>query len=128
MQLKGVLHSGKPPEHNQVRHRNFIYDEAPVVIVRTLRSSSSSPINRRRGINCSPSSGGRNQISYNSNSPAPSPHWSPSAVTTARNESSAIGRKSNSLVKPKPLSVETQRIKPDPVENRRSSLVQSPIL
>ncbi|GER36268.1 SNF2 domain-containing protein [Striga asiatica] len=72
LQLKGLLHSGKPPEHIQVRHRNFIYDESPVVIVGTPRSSGSSPINWRRGINCSPS-GGRNQIGYNSHSPEPEP-------------------------------------------------------
>ncbi|GER54475.1 TUDOR-SN protein 1 [Striga asiatica] len=57
-------------------------------------------------------SGGRNHIGYNSHSPAPSPRRrpspSPSPITTARNESNAIGRKSNSLVKPKPVSVETQ--------------------
>ncbi|CAA0828061.1 Unknown protein [Striga hermonthica] len=133
LQLKGLLHSKKPPEHNQTRHRNFIYDESPVVIVRTPRLSNSSPINRRRGINCSPPSGVRNQIGYNSHSPAQSPRRSPSRrspspTSTGRNEINTIGRKSNSLVKPKPLSVETQRRKNEPVENRRASPVQSPKL
>ncbi|KAL6500536.1 hypothetical protein OROHE_025902 [Orobanche hederae] len=147
LQLRGLLHSRKTSEQNQVSHRNIVYDESPIVVTRPSRLPNSTPVNRRRGNDCSPSNG-RNQIhgvqpNYsltggNSRSASPrregnpqSPKRSgrsPSPTATSRNDINAIGRRSNSLVKPKPLSVETQTKKNESTENRRVSPVHSPKL
>ncbi|GFP97992.1 protein longifolia 1 [Phtheirospermum japonicum] len=135
LQLKGLLHSSKPPEQNQVRHRNFVYDESPIVVMKPSRLSNPTPVNRR-GNDWSPSNGS-NQIRSPPVSPrrernARGPNGSgrsPSPTASTRNEGSgAAGRRSNSLVKPKPLSVETQRRKTESTETRRVSPVHSPRL
>ncbi|KAK6164781.1 hypothetical protein DH2020_001645 [Rehmannia glutinosa] len=145
LQLKGLLHSRKPSEQNPVSHRNFVYDESPIVVMKPSRLSTPTPINRRKGNDYSPSNG-RNQIrgifrNYSfagENSPTVSPRRernvrspnrsgrSPSPTTTTRSEGNTVGRRSNSLVKPKPLSVETQRRTNESTENRRVSPVHSP--
>ncbi|XP_020549830.1 protein LONGIFOLIA 1 [Sesamum indicum] len=140
LQLKGLLHSRKP--QNQVSHRNIVYDESPIVVMKP-----STPYNRRMGNDYSPSNS-RNQgrgirCSYSytgENSPSVSPRRdrsvqsptrtgrSPSPTKTSRCEGNAVGRRSNSLVKPKPLSVETQRRTNESTVNRRVSPVHSPKL
>ncbi|KAK6141585.1 hypothetical protein DH2020_024686 [Rehmannia glutinosa] len=145
LQLKGLLHSRKPSEQNPVSHRNFVYDESPIVVMKSSRLSTPTPINRRKVNDYSPVNG-RNQIrgvsrNYSfsgENSPTVSPRRernvrspnrsgrSPSPTTTTRSEGNTVGRRSNSLVKPKPLSVETQRRTNESTENRRVSPVHSP--
>ncbi|KAK4418326.1 protein LONGIFOLIA 1 [Sesamum alatum] len=142
LQLKGLLHSRKPSEQNQVSHRNIVYDESPIVVMKP-----STPYNRRTGNDYSPSNS-RNQVrgvrrnySYTGeNSPSVSPRRdrnvqsptrtgrSPSPTTTTRSEGNAVRRRSNSLVKPKPVSVETQRRTNESTVNRRVSPVHSPKL
>ncbi|KAK6158918.1 hypothetical protein DH2020_006232 [Rehmannia glutinosa] len=61
LQLKGLLHSKKPSEQNPISHRNFVYDESPIVVMKPSRVSTPAPISRRRGNSYSPSNG-RNQI------------------------------------------------------------------
>ncbi|KAG8389286.1 hypothetical protein BUALT_Bualt02G0213100 [Buddleja alternifolia] len=129
LQLKGLLHSRKPSEKAQVSNRNFVYDESPIVVMKPSRLSTATLNNRRNGNDYS-TSNGRNQVrggvrrSYSTTgeiSPSVSPRpdrnvrspsrtgRSPSPSSTTRSEGNGIARRSNSLVKPKPLSVETQR-------------------
>ncbi|KAL3644919.1 hypothetical protein CASFOL_010099 [Castilleja foliolosa] len=123
LQLKGLLHSRKPPEQNQVRHRTFIYDESPIVLVKPSKLSNPTPVNRRSGNQiCSPPVSPRRE--RNVRSPNRSGR-SPSPTNSTRNEGTgAAGRRSNSLVKPMPLSIETQRR----TGTRRVSPVHSPKL
>ncbi|KAL3827998.1 hypothetical protein ACJIZ3_016800 [Penstemon smallii] len=119
LQLKGLLHSRKISEQS---HRNFVYEESPIVLMKPSRLSTPNQLNRRTVNDC-----GRNQVrgvrrNYSlagENSPSVSSRKernvrsqiragrSPSPNT--RTESNAGVKRSNSLVKPKPLSVETQR-------------------
>ncbi|KAK4441636.1 protein LONGIFOLIA 1 [Sesamum alatum] len=152
LQLKGLLHSKQPPQQNQIRHRNFVYDESPIVLMKPSRSSPSTPISRRMGNDYSPSNS-RNQVrgvrrNYSTageTSPSVSPRRKRNARSPARtgrspspttrsSEGNANARRSNSLVKPKPLSIETQsraspvhspklntrRTGPDPTASNRS--------
>ncbi|KAL6505173.1 hypothetical protein OROGR_024990 [Orobanche gracilis] len=147
LQLRGLLHSRKTSEQNQVSHQNLVYEESPIVVMKPPRLPNSTPINRRRGNDCSPSNG-KNQIrgaqrnyslsGENSQSASPrregnsrSPNRygrNPSPIDASKNDINAIGRRSNSLVKPKPLRVETQTRKNESTENRRVSPVHSPKL
>ncbi|PIN12846.1 hypothetical protein CDL12_14546 [Handroanthus impetiginosus] len=144
LQLKGLLHR-KPSEQNQVGHRNFIYDESPIVVMRPSNLSTSTPINRRMGNDYSPSSGRnqnrgvrRNLTLAGESSPSVSPRrerngrssnqTGRSPSPTSRSEGNVVRTRSNSLVKPKPLSVETQRRTKESTENRRVSPVHSPKL
>lgn len=145
LQLKGLLHSRKQSEPNHFSYRNFVYDDSPIVTMKPSRSSTSSPIGRRTANEYSnggiQSRGPRRNCSLaGENSPSMSPRRdrsvrspiqtgrSPSPTTTARSEGHAAGRRSNSLVKPKPLSVETHRRTKESTENRRVSPVHSPKL
>ncbi|EYU46536.1 hypothetical protein ABFS82_04G033400 [Erythranthe guttata] len=149
LQLKGLLHSRKPPAQNQAGHRNFVYDDSPIVVMKPSHLPNSTPINRRMGnVNDYPPSYGGNQTrgvrrNYSlagEHSPSVSPRRernvqspirtgrSQSPATTTRSEGNVIGKRSNSLVKPKPLSIETQRRTNESAENRRVSPVHSPKL
>ncbi|KAL8548146.1 hypothetical protein ACS0TY_007457 [Phlomoides rotata] len=145
LQLKGLLHSGKQPERNHFSYRNFVYDDSPIIVMKPSRSRASSPISRRTGDEYSngriQNRGPRRNYSLaGENSPSISPRRdrsvrsliqtgrSPSPTTTARSEGNAVGRRSNSLVKPKPLSVETHRRTKESTENRRGSPIHSPKL
>ncbi|XP_073016026.1 uncharacterized protein [Primulina eburnea] len=144
LQLKGLLHSKNP---NQVSHRIFIHDESPIVVMQPSRqsSSNSSPINKRnvsdyarrngrsqaRSIRCNHAVSGENHQSVSprrdrSVRSATRAGESPSPAT--RNECKADPRRSNSIVKPKPLSVETQRKLKNSADNRRVSPINSPKL
>ncbi|KAI3460915.1 hypothetical protein Pfo_017578 [Paulownia fortunei] len=146
LQLKGLLHSKQPSQQNQVRHRNFVYGESPIVLMKPSRSSASTPISRRAGNDYSPSNG-KNQVrgvrrNYSlagETSPSVSPRRernlrSPTRVgrssspTSRSSEGNASAGRSNSLVKPKPLGVETQRRVNESPDNRKASPVHSPKL
>ncbi|KAG8370741.1 hypothetical protein BUALT_Bualt13G0015100 [Buddleja alternifolia] len=141
LQLKGLLHSKQPPQDNQIRHRNFVYDESPIVIMKPSRSPLSTPSNRRIGNDYHSSSSwsnGVNQIRrYYSLAGEHSPPASPQrernvgsptrtgrgSCPTTRNEGA---KRSNSVVNSKPLSVVTQRrVNNKSTENRRVSPVHS---
>lgn len=144
LQLKGLLHSKNP---NQVSHRIFIYDKSPIVVMQPSRqsSSNSSPINRRNVSDYARPNGRsqarsirRNHTVSGENNQSVSPRRDhslrnpsrsgeiPSPAT--RNEFYAGPRRSNSIVKPKPLSVETQRKLKNSADNRRVSPNKSPKL
>ncbi|KAL0419836.1 UNVERIFIED_CONTAM: hypothetical protein Sradi_1397100 [Sesamum radiatum] len=40
LQLKGLLHSRKPSAQNQVSHRNIVYDESPIVVMKPRRHTT----------------------------------------------------------------------------------------
>ncbi|KAL3517625.1 hypothetical protein ACH5RR_020214 [Cinchona calisaya] len=133
LQLKGLLHSNRPSEQ-----RNFVYDrgspsgESPIVV---MRPTKSSPVSRRMGSD-SPTS--RYGVRRNHNLPSSSGEYSPSVSprrdkpVIERNVRSPTRRSNNSIAKPKPLNVETQRraaaAANESMENRRVSPVQSPKL
>ncbi|MBA0758481.1 hypothetical protein Gotri_021473 [Gossypium trilobum] len=131
-QLKGLLHSKKPP--NQTNKRNFVYEheQSPLPIIKQGRSPASAV--RRIGNDSPPSS----------NRSRPGPHWNlsidvPPAMSprrdrlgNERNESKRRGsisptRSECGVRSPnrRPLSVETQRRGNANVEQRRVSPVQS---
>ncbi|CAI9768740.1 unnamed protein product [Fraxinus pennsylvanica] len=131
LQLKGLLHSKKLSEQNQLSYRNFVYNESP--LTKPSRSTPVYHINRRMGNNTSPLSY-RNQARRNLNL-AGREHNVGSPTRTTRNSSSPTRsesnggvRRSNSPVKPRPLSVETHRRVKESPENRRVSPIQSPKL
>ncbi|PIN15900.1 hypothetical protein CDL12_11460 [Handroanthus impetiginosus] len=146
LQLKGLLHS-KPQlsQQHQVRHRNFVYDESPIVLMKPSRTSPSTPVNRRIANDYWPSNGKnpihgvrRNYTFAGETSPSVSPRrernvQSPtrtgrsSSPTTRSSEGNASARRLNAPVKPKSLSIETQRANESP-QNRRASPVRSPKL
>lgn len=148
LQLKGLLHSRNHSEQHQIRHRTFVYDDSPIVVMKPSRSPNSTPFSRRMANDYNPppppvggnhSRGGRRNYGLpGENSPSMSPRRdrnartpaqtgrSPSPTTTNRSEGNAIGRRSNSLSKPKPLIVETPRRTNGLTENRRLSPVHSP--
>ncbi|CAL1383090.1 unnamed protein product [Linum trigynum] len=146
LQLKGLLHSKKPPPlANQIGGRNFVYDggfeDSPIVVMKPTRSTS--PRNRGTiGSDSPPASlraryGLRRDSSFSSE---PSPAVSPrrdrpeierNARSNARGRNSSSPTRSESGAKSplrrRPLSVETQRrIGNDSVQQRRVSPVQSP--
>lgn len=140
LQLKGLLHSRKHSDHS---HLNFVFDGSPIVVVKPSRLPNSTPFSRRAAndystpVGANQSRGSRRNYGYAAeNSPSMSPRRdrnvqsptrsgrSPSPTTPNRAEV----RRSNSLVKPKPLSIETHRRPNEPAENRRLSPVHSPKL
>ncbi|CAK9157309.1 unnamed protein product [Ilex paraguariensis] len=141
LQLKGLLHSRKPSE--QISQRNFVRDESPIVVMKPSRSPA-SVINRRVG-NDSPPSSFRSKAELRRNLnlaeetlPMVNPRREGQVVdrnvrspTRARSSSSPMrnesnSKHSNSLVKPKPSSVETKSKVNEPTEQRRVSPVRSP--
>ncbi|XP_073129343.1 uncharacterized protein [Henckelia pumila] len=141
LQLKGLLHSNSN-NPNQVSHRIFIYDDSPIVVMQPSRqsSSNSSPTNRRNVVDYARPNGRsqarsirRNHASAAENHQSVSPRRdrsvrSPTRAGESRNECNAGPRRSNSIVKPKPLSVETQRKLKNSADNRRVSPINSPKL
>lgn len=144
LQLKGLLHPKPPSPQNQVRHRNFVYDESPIVLMKPSRCSA-TPISRRMGNDYPPSNGKtqvrgvrRNNSLAGENSPSVSPRRerhvrSPTrggrgpSPMTRNSEGNVSSSRSNSPVKPRQLSVETQRRVNEPTEKRsRASPVHSP--
>lgn len=138
LQLKGLLHS-KPPQQNYVRHRNFVYDESSIVLMKPTRSSYSKQTNRSFGSDFSQSNGGKQATGARRNhtltcetSPSPSPRRernvrSPtrSASPISRNvEGNVNASRSNSPAKSK-QSLTQKRVN-ESAENRRSSPVRSP--
>lgn len=139
LQLKGLLHSRRPPEQ-----RNFVYDpsnESPIVVMKP----SKSPLSRRMGGESPPSRLGirrnLNPVGDNLASASPrrerpvvdrnvrSPTRGRSSTSPTRRDSiSNPRRSSNSIVKPRPLSVDTHRRGNEMENNRRVSPVQSPKL
>ncbi|KAL7598538.1 hypothetical protein Lser_V15G27181 [Lactuca serriola] len=132
LQLKGLLHSKRPP--NRDSQRNFVYDpsfssdDSQIVLMKPWRS----PASGRRLRN---DSGGMNRYAGES-LPSVSPRKergvldrSGRSPVRARNSSSLSNSKnSNTIVKRKPLSVETQRSFHESSESRRSSPINSPKL
>ncbi|KAL1550169.1 protein LONGIFOLIA 1-like [Salvia divinorum] len=109
LQLKGLLHSNPPPPpQNQVRHRNFIYDDSSIVLMKPTRPSSSKPSNGRKQAN-----GVRRNYSLSGEtSPSPSPRRERNARSPTRSgrsgspisrrvEGSVNASRSNSPGKPK---------------------------
>ncbi|KAL0458196.1 UNVERIFIED_CONTAM: hypothetical protein Slati_0446800 [Sesamum latifolium] len=112
-----------------------------------MKPSRSSPsVSRRMGNDYSPSNSRnqfrgvrRNYSMAGETSPSVSPRRERNArspvrtgrspsPTTRSSEGNASARRSNSLVKPKPLSIETQSRANESAENRRASPVHSPKL
>ncbi|EYU17890.1 hypothetical protein ABFS82_14G202300 [Erythranthe guttata] len=124
LQLKGLLHPKQPPpQQNEAvrRHRNFVYDESPIVLMKPIRSSDPN---------------GRNQVRRNySLAGETSPSVSPMRERNVRSPTRGGGRgpgtgpspitRSNSPVKPRQLSVETQR-KASPVHSPKRRAVPDP--
>lgn len=139
LQLKGLLHSRKPSEQSQISYRNLVCDQSPVVVVKPLRSPMASPTNRKPGNGYSPSND-RNQVrgirrnldlagevsprtERNVRSPT---RQARSSSAPARSECNEKG--SNSLIKPKPLSVETRSRANESTQNQKLSHIHSPKL
>ncbi|XP_007050453.2 PREDICTED: protein LONGIFOLIA 1 [Theobroma cacao] len=135
LQLKGLLHTRKPP--NQTNNRNFVYEreESPIVVIKPGRSPS-SPV-RRIGNDAPPSSyrsrpGARRNMNLES-PPTMSPRRDrPEGERNVRNQSRSRGaisptRSECGVKSPnrRQLSVENQRRNGN-VEQRRVSPVQSP--
>ncbi|KAK8654254.1 hypothetical protein V6N13_128225 [Hibiscus sabdariffa] len=132
LQLKGLLHTKKPP--NQTNNRNFVYEneQSPITVIRPGRSPA-SPV-RRIGNESPPSNRSRPRPRRNLNVEVP-PTMSP---RRDRSENERNQRKSRGSVSPtrsecggrspnrRPLSVETQRRGNGNVEQRRISPAQSP--
>ncbi|XP_012473845.1 protein LONGIFOLIA 1 [Gossypium raimondii] len=119
LQLKGLLHTTKPP--HQRNKRSFVYEQSPIVVIRPERSS---PI--RRSSNDSPPPAYRSKNGARRNSklepPPPSPRRDPPDTgRNLRNQSRISGIRSPSR---RPLRIETQRGNGN-VEQRRMSPVQS---
>lgn len=108
LQLKGLLHS-KPP--SQLRQRNFVYDDSPIVLMKPSRSPSSTPINRgvRRSYNVA-----------GETSPCPSPRRDKSLrspTRSGRTPSPNPKTRSNSPVKSKPFNMRRANESPAPVRS-----------
>ncbi|GMI69338.1 hypothetical protein HRI_000603200 [Hibiscus trionum] len=133
LQLKGLLHSKKPP--SQTNNRNFVYEneQSPTTFIKPGRSPASPG---RRISNESPPSSNRSR-------PGPRRNLSievPPAMSLRRDrsENERNQRKNRGSISPtrsecgvrspnrRPLSVETQRRGNGNVEQRRVSPVQSP--
>ncbi|XP_075482580.1 uncharacterized protein LOC142522886 [Primulina tabacum] len=134
LQLKGLLHSKNP---NKISHRIFVYDESPIVVMQPSNRRNVSDYARPNGRTQSRSNP-RNHGVSGENPQSISPRrnrsvWSPtrageSPSPATRNECNSGPRRSNSIVKPKPLSVETHRKLKNPADNRRVSPLNSPKL
>lgn len=148
LQLKGLLHSKRPTEHrNLVYDRGFLSEESPIVVMKPSKSpttgrrlGSDSPPSRlgvRRNLNLGAGNGNDNLTSFSprrERQPAidrnvRSPVRARNSSSPSRNDGNKR-RANNSIVKPKPLSVEIQRRGNESLENRRGggSPVQSPKL
>ncbi|MBA0645443.1 hypothetical protein Goklo_013545 [Gossypium klotzschianum] len=119
LQLKGLLHTTKPP--NQRNKRSFVYEQSPIVVIRPERSS---PI--RRSSNDSPPPAYRSKNGARRNSKLEPPPQSPrrdrpDTGRNLRNQSRKSGIRSPSR---RPLRIETQRGNGND-EQRRMSPVQS---
>ncbi|KAL1539711.1 protein LONGIFOLIA 1-like [Salvia divinorum] len=137
LQLKGLLHSRKHSEQDQIRHRTFVYDDSPIVVMKPSQSPNSMPFSRRVANDYPPplggnhSRGGGRRTRESSPSTRPRRDRSPAQtgrcpipVTPNRTEGNAVGRRSNSVPKAKPLIVEThsqmdRRVSPNPKLNPR---------
>lgn len=109
LQIKGLLHSTE--RNHRTRHQKFVYDESPIVVMKPSRSSITSPIHRRTKNEYPPVNGRSLERQFRRNFSVPvenSPPPIPQRV-----------RQPNSLVKPKLLSVETQRRANELTDNRR---------
>ncbi|KAG6429129.1 hypothetical protein SASPL_107168 [Salvia splendens] len=104
LQLKGLLHS-KPPQPNHVRHRNFIYDDSPIVLMKPTRPPPSKPSKQVNGVR-------RNYSLSGETSPSPSPRRERNARSPTRSgrsgspisrrvDGSVNASRSNSPAKPK---------------------------
>ncbi|XP_073119862.1 uncharacterized protein [Henckelia pumila] len=111
LQLKGLLHSTKPNHHAHARHQKFVYDESPIVVMKPSRSSGTSPIHRRTENEYPPANGRSPERQFRRNYSVPVENSPPPIPQRAR--------RANSLAKPKPLSVETQRRASELANNRR---------
>ncbi|KAK5811141.1 hypothetical protein PVK06_026463 [Gossypium arboreum] len=119
LQLKGLLHTTKPP--NQRNKRSFVYEQSPIVVIRPERSS---PIRRSSNDSPPPAYRSKNGARRNSNlePPPPSPRRDrPDTGRNLRNQIRISGIRSPSR---RPLRIETQRGNGN-VEQRRMSPVQS---
>lgn len=110
LQLKGLLHSKRPSPIRENNSRNFVYDDPNVVFTRPWRSPAAP--NRRFGNNScsSPSVSPRSRVADRSGR-------SPVRSRVENNNS----RNCNTIVKKKPLSIDTQRS-----FNDRNSPINSP--
>ncbi|KAL6499526.1 hypothetical protein OROGR_027436 [Orobanche gracilis] len=134
LQLKGLLHSKPPSQQNQVRHRNFVYGESPVVVMKPSRSPASTPTNRRMGNDYSPANvgnqargGRRNHSIAGETTPSVSPRRERNTRSPTRSgRIPNLTTRSNSPVKPTPLCPETQFRKNESPEYRKASPVHSP--
>ncbi|KAH1108212.1 hypothetical protein J1N35_011980 [Gossypium stocksii] len=121
LQLKGLLHTTKPP--NQRNKRSFVYEQSPIVVIRPERSS---PIGRSSNDSPPPAYRSKNGARRNSKlePPPPPPRPRRDRPDTGRNlwnQSRISGIRSPSR---RPLRIETQRGNGN-VEQRRMSPVQS---
>lgn len=135
LQLKGLLHSKRPL--NRDSQRNFVYDQSilshdpNIVLMKPWRPPSS---NRRFGNDF----GGNRYTGELSPSVSPrkergvldrsgrSPVRARNSPTASRIENNS--KNSNTIVKRKPLSIETQRRSYESSESRRNSPINSPKL
>ncbi|CAI9107740.1 OLC1v1007175C2 [Oldenlandia corymbosa var. corymbosa] len=127
LQLKGLLHSN----HRPSEQRNFVYDrsfwssdESPIVVMRP--SSNKSPVNRRVRSESPPSRHGVRRSPNNNltgeyhHQPSSSPRRERPVIDRGLRSPTRTGTRpgsGNSIIKPKPLTVETQRS----MESRRVS-------
>ncbi|KAK3036897.1 hypothetical protein RJ639_031515 [Escallonia herrerae] len=152
LQLKGLLHSKRAAsqisQKNYVYDRSFSFDESPIVVMKPWRSQAPvSPVNRRGGNDSPPASfryksGARQNVNNTGaglQSPSPkmerwgidrnarSPTRGRNSASPVRNEGGV--KSSNSIMKKKPLSIDTQRRANETAgEQRRSSPAHSPKL
>ncbi|KAK2987119.1 hypothetical protein RJ640_019679 [Escallonia rubra] len=152
LQLKGLLHSKRAAsqisQKNYVYDRSFSFDESPIVVMKPWRSQAPvSPVNRRGGNDSPPASfryksGARHNVNNTgSGLQSPSPKMERQGIdrnarspTRGRNSASPVRneggvKSSSSILKKKPLSIETQRrANETDGEQRRSSPAHSPKL
>ncbi|KVI03897.1 protein LONGIFOLIA 1 [Cynara cardunculus var. scolymus] len=132
LQLKGLLHSRRPPnidsQHNFVYDPSFPSDDPNIVLMKPVRS----PAPNRR---CRNDYGGVNRYA-GENLPSVSPKKergvldrSGRSPVRARNSMATNNSKNcNTIVKRKPLCIETQRSFHESSDSRRSSPINSPKL
>ncbi|XP_076908763.1 uncharacterized protein LOC143565781 [Bidens hawaiensis] len=123
LQFKGLLHSNRPVTRDS--QRTFVYDDSSLVHTKPWRSGSP---NRRFGNEF----GGVNRYSGEI-SPSVSPRKDRGVVLDRSGRSPVRGRNSpdrsgNTIVKRKPLSIETERGVYESSESRRNSPINSPKL
>ncbi|XWS76333.1 hypothetical protein CRYUN_Cryun01aG0167000 [Craigia yunnanensis] len=136
LQLKGLLHTKKPP--NQTNNRNFVYEheQSPIVVIKPGRSTASAV--RRIGNDSPPSSyrsraGARRNLNLESPQTMSPRRDRPESERNVRNQSRDRGsisptRSECGVKSPnrRPLNVETQKRGNGSMEQRRVSPVQSP--